>query len=71
VLFLSLALWWVIGNGIGRGWAGLIVGIAYLILAAVLASLGRKDLKTVQGLPQTTETAKKIPSAMQGNEGVR
>jgi uncharacterized membrane protein YqjE len=71
LLFLSLALWWAIGNGIGRGWAGLIVGVVYLIIAGILASLGRKDLKTVQGLPQTTATAKKIPDAMKGNEGVR
>jgi len=71
LLFLSLALWWVIGNEIGRGWAALIVGAVYLIIAAILASLGRKDLKTVQGLPQTTATAKKIPDAMKGNEGVR
>ena len=71
LLFLSLALWWVIGNEIGRGWAGLIVGAVYLIIAAILASVGRNDLKTVQGLPQTTATAKKIPDAMKGNEGAR
>jgi hypothetical protein len=71
VLFLSIALWWTIGNGIGRGWAALIIGVIYLIVAAVLGSIGRKDLKTVQGLPQTAATAKKIPDAMKGNEGVR
>jgi hypothetical protein len=71
LLFLSLALWWAIGNGIGRGWAGLIVGAVYLIVAGILASLGRKDLKTVPGMPQTAATAKRIPDAMKGNEGVR
>jgi hypothetical protein len=71
LLFLTLALWWAIGNEIGRGWAGLIIGIVYLLIAAVLASQGRKDLKTVEGLPQTTATAKKIPNAVKGNEGVR
>jgi uncharacterized membrane protein YqjE len=71
LLFLTLALWWAIGNEIGRGWAASIVGVVYLVIAGVLASLGRKDLKTVQGLPQTTATAKKIPDAMKGNEGSR
>jgi hypothetical protein len=71
LLFLSLALWWAIGNEIGRSWSALIIGVVYVIAAGVLASMGRKDLKTVQGLPQTTATAKKIPDAMKGNEGVR
>jgi uncharacterized membrane protein YqjE len=71
LLFVSLALWWAIGNSIGRGWAALIIGVVSLVIAGVLASIGRKDLKTVQGLPQTTATARKIPDAMKGNEGVR
>jgi uncharacterized membrane protein YqjE len=71
LLFLSLAVWWAIGNGIGRGWAALIVGVVYLVVAGVLASQGRKDLKIVPGLPQTAATAKRIPGAMKGNEGVR
>jgi uncharacterized membrane protein YqjE len=71
LLFVSIAIWWAIGNGLGRGWAALIVGVVYLLIAAVLAQLGRNDLKSVKGLPQTTATAKKIPSAMKGNEEVR
>lgn len=71
VIFLSLAVWWALGNAIGRGWAGLVVGVVYLIVAAVLASIGRKDLKAVQGLPKTTDTVQKIPAAMKGNEDVR
>ena len=71
LLFLSIAIWWAIGNGIGRGWAALIVAAVYLIVAAVLGSIGRKDLKAVTGLPQTATTVKKIPSAMRGNEDVR
>jgi len=71
LVFLSLAVWWAIGNAIGRGWAGLIVGVVYLIIAGILASVGRKDLKAVQGLPQTASTVKKIPDAMKGNEEVR
>jgi hypothetical protein len=71
LLFVSIAIWWAIGNGIGRGWAGLIVGVVYLIIAGVLGAIGRRDLKAVTGLPQTAGTVKKIPSAMKGNEDVR
>ena len=71
LVFLSIALWWAIGNGIGRGWAGLIMGVGYLIIAGALAALGRKDIKAVKGLPQTTGTVKQIPDAMKGKEGVR
>jgi hypothetical protein len=71
LVFLSLAVWWAIGNGIGRGWAGLIVGVVYLAVAGVLYSLGRTALKAVKGMPQTAGTVKKIPDAMKGNEGVR
>ena len=71
LVFLSLAVWWAIGNEIGRGWAGLIVGVVYVIVGAVLYSVGRKELKAVKGLPQTAGTVKKIPDAMKGNEGVR
>ena len=71
LLFLSIAIWWAIGNSTGRGWAGLIVGVVYLIIAGVLAAVGRKDLKAVKGLPRTAGTVKQIPDAMKGNEGVR
>jgi len=71
LVFLSLAVWWAIGNEIGRGWAGLIVGVVYVAVAGVLYSVGRKELKAVKGMPQTAGTVKKIPDAMKGNEGVR
>jgi hypothetical protein len=71
LVFLSLALWWAIGNETGRGWAGLIVGAVYLLIAAGLAAVGRKDLKSVKGLPRTTESVQRIPAAMKGNEDFR
>ena len=36
--------------------------------AAVLAAMGRSTSKQIQGLPRTTETAKRVPSALKGNE---
>lgn len=68
VLFLSVAAWWAIGNGTGRGWAALIVALFWAIVAAVLALVGRSQLKAVQGLPRTAGTVKKIPDAVKGNE---
>jgi uncharacterized membrane protein YqjE len=71
LLFLTIAAWWAIGNGTGRGWAGLIVGVVYLVIAGILAAVGRKDLKAVKGLPKTASSVQKIPNAMKGNEEVR
>ena len=63
VLFLSVALWWGLGNSIGRGWAALAVAAIWAVIAAVLMTVGRSQLKEVTGLPKTTETAKRIPEA--------
>jgi Putative Actinobacterial Holin-X, holin superfamily III len=71
LLFLSNALWGMLDNWMDRGFAALIVGILWAIVAAVLAVVGRNQLKTVQGLPQTTETAKRVPDALKGNEDYR
>ena len=74
VLFLSLALWWAISSLIDSpGWAFLIVGILYVIGAAVLASMGRKKMKEVDFArvtavnpkpEQTVETLQEVPGAL-------
>ena len=71
LLFLSIALWWGLGNAIGRGWSALVVAVIWAIIAAILALMGKSQLKSVQGLPKTTDTAKKIPDALKGNEDSR
>jgi Putative Actinobacterial Holin-X, holin superfamily III len=68
LLFLSIALWWVIGNATGRSWSALIVTVIWAIIAAILASVGKKNLQKVKGLPQTTDTVKEIPNAVKGHE---
>lgn len=68
LLFLSVSLWWAIGNYTGRGWAALIVAAVWAIIAAILLSAGRKELKRVRGLPTTTDTLGKIPNAVKGRE---
>jgi Putative Actinobacterial Holin-X, holin superfamily III len=68
LLFASIAAWWAIGDSIGRGWSALIVAAIWLIVAGVLALLGRNEVREVRGLPRTAETMKKIPDAVKGNE---
>ena len=68
LLFLSVALWWALGEAMGRGWAAVVVALLWAVVAAVLAVLGRSQLQKVEGLPQTVETAKKVPDALKGNE---
>ena len=69
VLFLSIALWWALGDLIDSlGWSAVIVAVLWAIVAAILASMGRKKLKEVQGMSRTVETAKQVPSALKGNE---
>lgn len=68
LLFLSIALWWGLGNSIGRGWSGLVVAALWAVICIVLALIGRGQLKSVRGLDRTTESVKKIPTALKGHE---
>jgi hypothetical protein len=69
VLFLSIAVWeWLSSALDSRGWAALIVMVVWAIIAAVLAAMGRRDIKNVQGIPRTVETSKKVPDALKGHE---
>ena len=69
LVFLAIAGWWSLGDSIGHGWSALIVMAVLAVIAAVLAIVGRSQLKAVTGLPKTTATVKKIPDAVKGNEG--
>jgi len=68
LLFLSISVWWGLGSSIGRGWSALVVAAVWLVVALVLAAVGRSEMKSVSGVPQTNETIKKIPNAARGNE---
>ena len=71
---LTLLLWWVIGVLIGSstapalGWSGLIVTVIWLVVAGILAVVGKSELDKIKGLPKTQETIKKIPNAATGHE---
>ena len=68
LLFGSIALWWAIGNEIGRGWAALIVAAIWAVIAVILALTGKKQMQQVSGIPETTDTVGKIPNALKGKE---
>ncbi|MDQ1056413.1 hypothetical protein QFZ23_000314 [Arthrobacter globiformis] len=67
LLFLSIALWYALGELMGLGWSAVIVAVIWAIIAAILASVGRKELKTIKGMPQTVETVQEIPPTLKPN----
>jgi hypothetical protein len=69
LLFLSIALWWGLGDLFDNGTiSAILVAILWGVVAAVLAMKGRNELKEVEGAPQTADTVKKIPNALKGHE---
>lgn len=69
LLFLSLALWWGLGDLFDSlGWSAVVVALLWGVVAAVLAIKGRSELQDVEGAPKTADTVKKIPNALKGHE---
>ena len=71
LLFVSIALWMGLAYLIGLGWAALVVGVIYGIVALVLYLKGKKEMEQIKGLPKTTESLKKIPDTLKKDEGTR
>lgn len=55
VLFLSLALMFLLDSWMHAGWAALIVGALWAIAAGVMAMTGRKELKAMNPKLETTQ----------------
>jgi heme exporter protein D len=68
LMFLSVSLWQALGQYTGFGWSALIVAAIWAIIAIILVSVGRKELKRVRGVPQTADSLGKIPNALKGQE---
>jgi hypothetical protein len=67
VFFLSIALWWALGYLVGNAWSAVIVAIIWAIVALILYLVGRRQLETVKGVPQTVATVKEIPETLKPN----
>nr|WP_197981539.1 MULTISPECIES: phage holin family protein [unclassified Frigoribacterium] len=64
LLFLSLAAMWGLGELIGLGWSSLIIAVVYAVVALVLFTRGRKEVKDITGAPKTADSLKKIPETV-------
>jgi len=69
LLFLSIALWWGLGNVMDGGWSALIVAGIWAIVAAVLFSVARSRAKELRAMPRTVDTVKQIPDALRPEGG--
>jgi uncharacterized membrane protein YqjE len=58
VSFLSAALAWLLDDVMHVALAFAIVGVLWMIVAAVLASVGRKRIAEMKTLPETTRSIK-------------
>ena len=68
LVFVSVSAWWGLGQYIGNEWSALVVAAVWAVLALILFSVGKAELKRVQGLPKTTDTLSKVPNALKGHE---
>jgi hypothetical protein len=68
LVFLSIAAWLGLGQLIGLGWSAVIVAVVYAVVALILFVIGRNELKSIKGMPQTAESVKRIPEALKPEE---
>jgi Putative Actinobacterial Holin-X, holin superfamily III len=68
LVFVSVSAWWGLGQYIGNEWSALVVAAVWTVVALILFSVGKAELKRVQGLPKTTDTLSKVPNALKGHE---
>jgi len=58
LLFISLAVAWLLDQGINRALSFAIVGVVWAIAAFVLLNKGKRELKQVEAIPVTKQTLK-------------
>lgn len=68
-LFVSIALWWALANGMDEAWAALVVAVLWGVIGLVLYAVGRKRLRAVHPKPErTVSTLKNVPDALKGRQ---
>lgn len=68
-LFLSIAGWWALANGMDEAWAALIVAAVWAVIGVVLFATGRKKIREVHPKPERTmSTLKEVPDALKGRQ---
>lgn len=67
LFFLSVALWWGLGYLVGNAWAAVIVAVVWAVIGLILYLVGRRQLASIKGAPQTVETIKEMPETLKRN----
>jgi hypothetical protein len=68
LLFLSVAAMFGISVWVGYGWSAVIVAVVWAIIAAIMATVAKKQFESARGMPKTAETIKDIPAAFNPKE---
>lgn len=68
LVFVSVALWWALGYLMGNAWSGLIVAAIWGVVALVLTLVGKREIESISGMPNTVDTLKEIPETLKRNE---
>jgi uncharacterized membrane protein YqjE len=58
LVMLSLTLAWLLDKGLDRAVSFLLVGLLWVVVAAVLGSLGKRYMNEAKPLPETVQTLK-------------
>lgn len=68
LVFLSIALWWGLGYLIGNAWSAVVVAALWGVVALILALVGKREIESISGMPNTVDTLKEIPDTLKRNE---
>ena len=58
LVMLSLTLAWLLDKGLDRAVSFLLVGLLWVVVAAVLATIGKRQMSGAKPLPETVQTLK-------------
>jgi uncharacterized membrane protein YqjE len=58
LVMISLTLAWLLDKGLDRALSFLLVGLLWIVVAAVLASLGKRYMSAAKPMPETVQSLK-------------